>query len=348
MLAYLLPEYREQSDFRYLGRWRAQGNDYFIVAFAQRPEGTQLESHISLGDGRTAPLQGLIWIESATSRVTRIRLDLFGPIQGIPFKTMTTDISLAPVSSQTGEVEFWVPARVTLHAHYAGGVVRSVHRYSDYQLNGSDARPRAAVDTGAEDPWELVDRGCSLTGEGKPGEAIPVFREALRLNPDVPVGEFHLAAALRATGDFAGAEAELRDAVKRVPDSGPVHNLLGILIFKRGDLQGAIAEFRTSARLQPKDATVHFNLAQAFEKSGDRNAALQEYQTAIILSPDNAGFRERYERLKSSASVAAAPGGAYRHPSNVPHLYRQPPLRVRRLGACPRGPVETDADRTGG
>jgi cytochrome c-type biogenesis protein CcmH/NrfG len=93
--------------------------------------------------------------------------------------------------------------------------------------------------------------------ENKPGEAIPVFHEALGLNPRMPDGQYYLAGALRATGDFAGAEAALREALKRRPNSGPVHNFLGILIFKRGDVPGAVAEFRTSAQLQPTDAAVH-------------------------------------------------------------------------------------------
>jgi len=118
---------------------------------------------------------------------------------------------------------------------------------------------------------------------------------------------YHLAAALRATGDFAGAEAALREAVKRLPNSGPVHNFLGILIFKRGDGPGAVAEFRISVQLQPKDATAHFNLAQALEKLGDRKAALEEYRTASTLAPDNAGFKQRYEELERASSVPPAP-----------------------------------------
>ncbi|MBZ5595133.1 MAG: VWA domain-containing protein [Acidobacteriia bacterium] len=309
LLLYLFPEYRGQSRFRYLGRWTTPGHEYFVVAFAQRSDSTQLRSNITLGGGRTALLQGLVWIDSASNRITRLRLDLLERIQD---NALTTEIFLGPINSPSIRTEFWLPARVTAHVHYPGGEVHSVHRYSDYRLfgvdeNEKDAGVPAASATSAEDPWELLDRGIALARENKPGDAISVFREALNLNPDMPVGHYHLGAALRATGDFAGAETELREAVKRVPNSGPAHNFLGILLFKRGDVPGGVAELRTSVQFQPKDAIAHFNLAQALEKLGDRKAALDEYRTASTLAPDNAGFKQRHEQLERASNVPAAP-----------------------------------------
>ena len=306
LLHYLLPEYRDQSHFRYLGRWTAPGRDYSVVAFAQRPEGRNATTS---GRGRAAPLQGIVWIDSATHRMVRLRLDLLRRVEDFPFETLTTDISLVPMNFPSSDTEFLLPAKVTVHARYSGGEVHSVHRYSDYRLSGVAAEKHASNPmeaASAEDPWELLDRGISLAGENKPGEAIAVFREALRRNPDMPAGHYHLAVALRGTGDLTGAEAEVREAMKRAPNSGPVHNFLGILLFKRGDVPGAVAEFRTGVQLQPKDGAVHFNLAQALEKQGDRKAALEEYRTASTLAPDNAAFKERYERLERASNVPAA------------------------------------------
>jgi VWFA-related protein len=319
LLGYLLPEYREQSHFRYLGRWTAPGQDYFVVAFAQRSVGTDVRSHIQIGGGRTALLQGIVWIDGATNCIMRLRLDLLGRIEDFQFKTLTTDISLAPISFQPIGIEFWIPARVTVYARYAGGEVHSVHRYSDYRLSGASDGLRtyqeekhvgipAMVATSAEDPWELLDRGISLARDNKPGEAIVAFRDALHLNPDMPIGQYHLAAELRATGDLAGAETELREALKRDPNAGPVHNFLGILLFKRGDVPGAVAELRTSAQLQPTNATPHFNLAQALEKLGDRKAAIEEYRTASTLEPNNAALKKRYEQLERASNVPAVQG----------------------------------------
>jgi len=310
LLRYLLPETRDQSRFRYLGRWTGPGQDYFIVAFAQRPDGTALQSNIQVEGRGTALLQGIVWIDSATNRAARLRLDLLGHIEDSPFNTLTTDISLAPINFPSIGQEFLVPARVTVHVCYGEGDIHTVHRYSDYRLSGVAAKNAENTPTmqaaSAEDPWELLDRGVSLAAENKRSEAIAVLKDAVRLNPDMSVGQYQLAATLRASGDLHGAEEAVREALKRAPKSGPAHNLLGILLFRRGNFQGAVTEFRDSTQCQPTDGAVHFNLAQALEKLGDRDGALEEYRTAATLAPDDAAFKERYEQRKSASNIPSA------------------------------------------
>jgi VWFA-related protein len=323
LLAYMLPQYRKEVSYRYVGSYNAAGTDLAVVAFAQNRDSTQLRSHIGTGEGRAALLQGIVWIDAATHHMVRLRADVMGQVEGTPLQSVSTNIALAPVNfAELGEV-YWLPAAVTVHARYAGGDLHSVHRYSDYRLYGIDddtdpeqkdkhtgVSQAAAV---AEDAWELLDRGESLARGNKPADTVTTLREALRLNPKLPTARYHLAAALRATNDAAGAEAELRETLEVTPNSGPVHNFLGILLFQRGEVPGAVAELRTAVQLQPADATVHFNLAEALEKTGERKAALEEYRSACTLAPDNAGFKSRYEQLEHAASIpppAAIPSEA--------------------------------------
>jgi VWFA-related protein len=309
LLNYFLPQYQGESRFRYLGRENADGQDCFVVAFAQRPDGTALHSHIQTGsNGQTAPLQGLAWIDAAAKRIVRLRLDLLAPIKGSPLETVTTNISLVPVKFRSLETVLWLPARVTVHASYAGGELHTVHRYSDYQAETEKCAGIPVVAAaGREDAYELLAQGVKLTQAGKPGEAIALLRGAVRLDPEMPAARFHLANALRSTEDLAGAESQLREAAKLAPDSGVVYNLLGIVLTKRGDVPGAVAEFRKSAQLQPKEAVAHFNLGQALERSGDRIAATEQYRTASELAPDNAAFKTRYEQLSHAANVSPTP-----------------------------------------
>jgi VWFA-related protein len=306
LLSYLLPQYREESRFRYLGRTQGAGQDSWVVAFAQHAGSTRLYGHIGLGNGRSALLQGLVWIDVATHRIVRLRTDLLGRGDGLPFETLTTDIAFVPVKFESTGNVLWLPARVTVHARDAGGELHSVHRYSDYFDDNKDAGAPAVPVSGADDSWEMLDRAISLARDGKPAEAIALMREALRLNPEMPAARYHLAAALRDTGDFAGAEAELREALRRSPNLGPAHNFLGILLFKRGDAAGAAAELRASVQLQPQDATVHFNLAKVLEKS-DPKAALEEYRMASTLAPDDAAIKARYEQFERAPNAPAAP-----------------------------------------
>ncbi len=315
LLRYLLPQYRQDSRFRYLGHAPGPGPELSLVAFAQRAGSTQIGSYVSLGNGRAALLQGLVWIDAPTHRIVRLRTDLAERIAGFPFKILTTDLAIVPVKFQATGNLFWLPARATVHGRYAGGELYTVHRYSDYRLaggpsSGSDNAgiPAAAVST-AEDPWEMLDSSISLAREKHQAEAVALLREGLRLNPEMTAARYRLAAALETAGDHAGAEAELREAVRQSPDFGPAHNFLGVLLFKRGDAAGAAAEFRASVRLQAKDANAHFNLAQVLEKT-DPQAALEEYRMASTLAPDNAAFKARYEQLQRSPASAAPPEAA--------------------------------------
>ncbi|HLX46536.1 MAG TPA: VWA domain-containing protein [Bryobacteraceae bacterium] len=303
LLNYLHPQFQGQSRFRYLGRSNSGGQDLFVVAFAQRPDGIGIHSNIQTGaDGETAPMQGLVWIDASSKRIVRLRLDLLGPIDGFPLETLTTDIALAPVNFTSSENKYWLPARVTVHARFLGGELHSVHRYSDYRsANGTGEA--AAVSSG-EDAYEMLARGIGLLEASKSTDAIVALRAALVLNPQNPSAHFNLANALLASGDAAGTEAELRDAAKLIPESGALHNFLGIVLGKRGDVAGAVAEFRKSAQIQPKEPNVRFNLAQALEKSGDRAEALAEYRAASELAPDNVTFKTRYEQFGVTAKVS--------------------------------------------
>ena len=295
LLRYLLPQAREQSRFRSLGRAQVAGHDSWVVAFQAR-------------DGNA---QGLVWIDAASHRILRLRVDLAAPIHGSPLETLTTDVAFVAVEFPSTGSALWLPARVTAHGRYAGGELHSVHRYSDYRLAGSHgaAGIAAAAVSNTEDPWEMLDRGIALAGANQAAKSIALLREALRLDPAMAPARYHLAATLSATGDVTGAEAELREAVRRSPDLGPAHNFLGILLFKRGDLADATAELRVSARLQPNDATVHFNLAEALEKS-DPKAALDEFRTAATLAPDNAAFKARHDKVERALNAPKSDAAA--------------------------------------
>jgi VWFA-related protein len=305
LVRYLLPQYRAQSSFRYIGRSTTDGRDLLIIVFAQHPDSIGLRSHIGLREGRAALLQGVVWIEAATHRVVRLRADLQGRIEGFPFERLSTDISFVPVTFARLGTVLWLPAAVTVQARYAGGELHSVHRYSDYRIDapGENAAGVPAVTAAVDDDaLELVDHGISLARENKPSEAIAPLREALRLNPGMAAAHYYLASALRDTNNAGAAEAELREALKLAPDQSMVHNALGVLLLKRGDMPAAVAELRSASELQPKDAIVHYNLAQALEKAGDQKAALEEYRTASALAPANVNFKARYEQLERAES----------------------------------------------
>jgi len=150
--------------------------------------------------------------------------------------------------------------------------------------------------------------GGSRGARNKLPESIALLRGALRLNPESPAASYHLGAALRAAGDFAGRKTRYAKHCGELPSPEP-HTTCSVLSSSnRGDVAGAVAELRASAKLQPKDATVHFNLARVLEK-GDAKSALEEYRIASTLAPDNSAIGyEKFKRAATAASEQAATG----------------------------------------
>lgn len=305
LLNYMRPHYREESKFRYLGRLDSGEQHYLIIAFSQHSNST-LASHLSVSPDRTAPLEGIAWIDAATDQIVRLRVDLLGPIEKFPFESVSTDILLAPFNFKSAQGPILLPMRVVTSASFPSGQFHSVHRYTGYRAGEDDVS--SVAPSNEEDAYETLAKGIASLKNNDTTAAIAEFRASLRLDSSIPATHFNLAKALFGSGDLAGAEAELRQAVKLVPESVLIHNLLGVVLGKRGDTAGAMAEFRTCAQITPNEPNVHFNLAESLESLGDRPAALAEYRMASELAPGNATFKSRYEQFQRGGPVATVPG----------------------------------------
>src|SRR5439155_589768 len=78
--------------------------------------------------------------------------------------------------------------------------------------------------------------------------------EALRLDPNYAMAHCNLGAALRATGDVAGAITAYRKALRLDPKLAPSHFNLGLALYDSEDVAGAVAAYRDALHLDPKHA----------------------------------------------------------------------------------------------
>lgn len=274
-LNYLLPQYQAQNRYLYVGR-SSSGGDSFVVAFEERAGVKQPRSPTGLEGNGPVLFQGLVWIDAATFRVSRVRESFLPPMPEGPLQDIVVDSSFTPVTfSSVGVLP--LPSIATVEARFTiagtpsqNGAFHTVYRYSDYRLYGRDAPAGIAANQAptAEDPIEQLAH---------------VVKE------DV--------------GDLVSAESEFRAAVAFLPDSNLLRNRLGIILFKRGDIEGAIAEFRTAAELDPKDPLAHANLGDVLASRLDRAGASEQYRIASSLAPGNAAFKSRYEALSKAAAV---------------------------------------------
>ena len=96
----------------------------------------------------------------------------------------------------------------------------------------------ALLATAPEDPFFLELKGQILLESGRPKEAIPVLREAVREAPDQPMISVMLGHALIASEDsknFDEAKQMLKNAVNRDNDNPFAWLQLGIVYDREGD-----------------------------------------------------------------------------------------------------------------
>ncbi|MDX1540491.1 MAG: M48 family metalloprotease [Geminicoccaceae bacterium] len=159
-----------------------------------------------------------------------------------------------------------------LTASYA----RAIAHYRLANLGKALAEIDGLLDQHPGDPYFHELKGQMLFENGRIAEAIPPYRESVRLEPDAPLLRIGLARALLESGD-PGLEAEavehLEEAVAREPRNPGAWRLLGIAQGRAG-LEGPSAlSLAESALLTGKDddARLYARRAEARIAPGDPN-----------------------------------------------------------------------------
>jgi tetratricopeptide (TPR) repeat protein len=111
------------------------------------------------------------------------------------------------------------------------------------------------------------------------------FQAAVAAHPRNGAAHTNLGAALYDKGDWDGAAACCREAIRLDPTLASAHNILGNALRDKGDLDGAINCYREAMRLDPKYAVAHTNLGNALRGKGDLDGAVACYKEAIRLDP---------------------------------------------------------------
>jgi hypothetical protein len=134
--AFLHPRHQLGSQFRYLGRQKADPGAH-VIAFAQKPEaGDYLGSYQSDVMAVPAPLlfQGFAWIHPENYQVLRMRTDLRAPRTDIGLTVQTTEIWFGEVRFESMPQTFWLPREVLVYNRSVTLNCRNRHRYSQFQI----------------------------------------------------------------------------------------------------------------------------------------------------------------------------------------------------------------------
>ena len=133
---------------------------------------------------------------------------------------LSTVLEFASVRFEALDVPLLLPVRAEVDASRGDVRVHAVHHLSDFRISGNDGandpKKNAGTFTAAATPpgaIDLLGQGAAAADSNDAPRAIADLREALRLDPSLTAVHYHLARALRISGDGASAESEVRLAL---------------------------------------------------------------------------------------------------------------------------------------
>ncbi len=159
--------------------------------------------------------------------------------------------------------------------------------YEDNQLVEAEAEVRQALDLAPDWPALHDNLGTICSEQGKFGEALIHYSEALKLDPESPtvlynLGYFLLQNGLDSSRHFLEKTLE-RDAT--YPDA---RRALGEVFVERGETSKAISAFARAIEQNPKDTRSRFRLSDIFWEQGDFHESAQQLYGVTKIDPTDA------------------------------------------------------------
>jgi len=108
-----------------------------------------------------------------------------------------------------------------------------------------------------------TNMGATLAEQGKFGEAIARYQEALRIKPDDFEARYNMANALARQGKLEEAVSLYAGILQTQPDAAAVHNNMGIALSQLGRTDEAINHFHEALRIKPDFQDAGANLEKA-------------------------------------------------------------------------------------
>ena len=123
-------------------------------------------------------------------------------------------------------------------------------------------------------------------------KAVPLYRKALALNPDIPGLRLNLALALFKGGQLKESipefEAVLKTTSSNSPDAQRVTILLGMAHYGNAEYPQAIPYLKDAAAHDPQNLTLRLALAHSCLWSKQWQCVMDVYHEILTLNPDSA------------------------------------------------------------
>jgi tetratricopeptide (TPR) repeat protein len=168
---------------------------------------------------------------------------------------------------------------------------------------------RVAARDGQLEAEGLLEAADALRSQGRVPESLPLYRQALQIQPHYTAAHNNLGNALLQLGQHADAVAAYRLALAQSPENADIHCNLANALRELGELPEALVESERAIALNPQLSMAHNNLGLVLAARGQRAEAVVSYRRALSLSPayiealNNLGnvLRELGERTEAVA-----------------------------------------------
>ncbi len=134
-------------------------------------------------------------------------------------------------------------------------------------------------------PRAYETRGAEAMRDGRPADAVPIFREGVAETPDDAALRRQLAEALLVTGDTRGSGEQYEAALRLDPTDARAHVGIGLLLAMRGRNAEAIERYAEAIRHQPDYVEARLALVDAYRAVGRPDDAAAEAARAVEIEP---------------------------------------------------------------
>lgn len=146
----------------------------------------------------------------------------------------------------------------------------------------------------------LILMGDQLRENNSFQEAIPYYRKALQISPNMHLTHNNIAICLTQTGNFHEARKHLSLSLMLNPESPDTLFNMGMVLGKLNLHEEAAASLYRFIQRVPRDAEAHFFLAESIRLAGRLNDAVSHYETALSIDPTLVKAAQRLEEISKN------------------------------------------------
>ncbi len=125
---------------------------------------------------------------------------------------------------------------------------------------------------------------------GRSAQAVALYREAIRADPDNADGYMGLGEALEGERQAAEAESAYRRAVDAEPTYPGAQTALGTFLLRHGRAAAAVPFYRRATELIPASPAAYNNLGAALEMTADFAGAAAAFERSLALEPTRSAY----------------------------------------------------------